>query len=125
MLRLGGKLAASAAAILLLTSCGGDDGGSGGGGASGGGSSGVGSSGGGSGGGGDNTNGVPGTAIEDYVSPNPESLSTGDVQKVIAQAAAQAKAAGTPATIAVVDRVGNVLAVFAMSGAPEIGRAHV
>ncbi len=46
------------------------------------------------------------------------SLSTADVQQVIAQAAAQANAQGDAATIAVVDRVGNVLAVFQMPGAP-------
>ncbi len=47
--------------------------------------------------------------------PAAESLSTADVQAVIAQAATQATAQGTPATIAVVDRVGNVLAVFKMT----------
>lgn len=40
-----------------------------------------------------------------------------DVQQVIAQAVAEAKARGASGTIAVVDRVGNVLAVFRMSGA--------
>ena len=49
--------------------------------------------------------------------PAAESLSVGDVQTVIARAAAQANAQGVPATIAVVDRVGNVLAVFRMPGA--------
>lgn len=52
-----------------------------------------------------------------YSVPAQRNLSTGDVQQVIAQAAAQATAQGTPATIAVVDRVGNVLAVFRMPGA--------
>jgi len=52
-----------------------------------------------------------------YAVPAQESLSASDVGKVIAQAAAQASAQGTPATIAVVDRVGNVLAVFRMPGA--------
>ncbi len=46
------------------------------------------------------------------------SLLTGtDVERVIAQAAAEAAARGQPATIAVVDRVGNVLGVFQMTGA--------
>lgn len=45
------------------------------------------------------------------------SLSTADVELVIAQAVAEAQARNTNATIAVVDRVGNVLAVFRMSGA--------
>ena len=44
-------------------------------------------------------------------------LSTTDVQRVIAQAAAEAAALQVPATIAVVDRVGNVLAVYRMDGA--------
>ncbi|MEE4287930.1 MAG: heme-binding protein [Erythrobacter sp.] len=53
-----------------------------------------------------------------YSVPAQEALSVADVQRVIAQAAAQANAQGAAATIAVVDRVGNVLAVFAMPGAP-------
>ncbi|WP_373509815.1 heme-binding protein, partial [Thiocapsa sp.] len=44
-------------------------------------------------------------------------LSVADVQRVIAQAVAEAKAQGVTATIAVVDRVGNVLAVFRMDSA--------
>jgi uncharacterized protein GlcG (DUF336 family) len=44
-------------------------------------------------------------------------LSDTDVQRVIAQAVGEAQARGAPATVAVVDRVGNVLAVFQMSGA--------
>ncbi len=44
-------------------------------------------------------------------------LTVEDVQRVIAQAANEALARKLPATIAVVDRVGNVLAVFRMSGA--------
>jgi uncharacterized protein GlcG (DUF336 family) len=43
------------------------------------------------------------------------SLSVGDVKKVLAQAIAQANALGVEATIAVVDRVGNVLAVHQMA----------
>lgn len=46
------------------------------------------------------------------------SLSAGDVQRAIAQSAAEAQARGVAAHIAVVDRVGNVLAVFSMPGAP-------
>ena len=45
-------------------------------------------------------------------------LSTAAVQQIIAQAAAEATAQGRPATIAVVDRPGNVLAVYQMAGAP-------
>ncbi|MFP6834516.1 MAG: heme-binding protein [Pseudomonadales bacterium] len=46
-------------------------------------------------------------------------LSVADVQLVIAQAVAEATAQGVQATIAVVDRVGNVLAVFRM-GDPAV-----
>lgn len=41
------------------------------------------------------------------------------VRQIIAQAAAEASALGAPAVISVVDRVGNVLAVYAMDGAPD------
>ncbi|MBK7042344.1 MAG: heme-binding protein [Rhodanobacteraceae bacterium] len=44
-------------------------------------------------------------------------LSVADVQKVIAQAVNEAQAQNQPATIAVVDRVGNVLGVYRMTGA--------
>ncbi len=47
----------------------------------------------------------------------PTSLSVTDVEAVIAQAVAEAQALGVDATIAVVDRVGNVLGVFRMNGA--------
>ncbi|HXI88268.1 MAG TPA: heme-binding protein, partial [Parvularculaceae bacterium] len=50
--------------------------------------------------------------------PALENLSTTEVQRIIAQAAAEAEARSTPATIAIVDRVGNVLAVYRMNGAP-------
>jgi uncharacterized protein GlcG (DUF336 family) len=53
-----------------------------------------------------------------YVAPAQESLSTSDVGLIVARAAAQAKADGKPAVISVVDRVGNVLALFRMTGAP-------
>ena len=44
-------------------------------------------------------------------------LSTTDVEKIISQAVGEAQARGARGTIAVVDRVGNVLAVFRMTGA--------
>jgi uncharacterized protein GlcG (DUF336 family) len=47
-------------------------------------------------------------------------LAISDVQTVIAQAVNEAQAQGKPATIAVVDRVGNVLAVYKMLGAPAL-----
>ena len=54
--------------------------------------------------------------------PAQESLSVAEVQTIIAQAAAQANSQGDAANIAVVDRVGNILAVFAMPGAPANAR---
>jgi uncharacterized protein GlcG (DUF336 family) len=48
---------------------------------------------------------------------SPNALTVSDVQQVIAQAVAEAQARGAKATIAVVDRVGNVLGVFKMNGA--------
>jgi uncharacterized protein GlcG (DUF336 family) len=47
----------------------------------------------------------------------PTQLTIADVETTIAQAVAEAQARGTAATIAVVDRVGNVLSVFRMNGA--------
>ena len=44
-------------------------------------------------------------------------LTEDDVKKVIAQAVAQAEASGLKATIAVVDKEGNILGVFRMTGA--------
>ncbi len=46
-------------------------------------------------------------------------LSVADVQTIMAQAVQEASARGTPATIAVVDRVGNVLGVFRMKDAAD------
>jgi uncharacterized protein GlcG (DUF336 family) len=47
----------------------------------------------------------------------PTNLGAAEVHQVIAQAVQEAQARATPATIAVVDRAGNVLAVFRMTGA--------
>lgn len=47
----------------------------------------------------------------------PTAQATDDVERFIAQAAAEAAAHGIAATIAVTDRVGNVLAVYRMDGA--------
>jgi uncharacterized protein GlcG (DUF336 family) len=54
-----------------------------------------------------------------YVLPAAEALSVADVQQVIAQAVAEARARNLPSVIAVTDRVGNVLAVYSMSGARQ------
>lgn len=48
---------------------------------------------------------------------SPTALTVADVQQAIAQAVAEAQARNAKATIAVVDRVGNVLGVFRMTGA--------
>jgi len=95
-------LAAAFAPMLVLAGCGGDSG-SGGGAPP--------SSGGGSGGGGGGT-----TAL--YTPPAQVALSSTEVSQIIARAAAQANGSGNPAVISVVDRVGNVLALFRMNGAP-------
>ena len=48
---------------------------------------------------------------------NPNALTITDVQQVIAQAVTEAQTRNAKATMAVVDRVGNVLGVFKMNGA--------
>lgn len=95
------------AVALLLTSCGGGSESSGGGG------------------------GVPtptpsptaSATPQDLTAPAQEALTAAEVGKIVAQAAAQAQADGRPAVIAVADRVGNVLALFRMTGAPA--SAHI
>lgn len=52
-----------------------------------------------------------------YGVPAAESLSVADVQSIIAHAADEAHKRNLPAVIVVVDRVGNVLAAFHMTGA--------
>jgi uncharacterized protein GlcG (DUF336 family) len=47
----------------------------------------------------------------------PTALSVAEVERIVSQAAGEAQARGAPATIAVADRSGNVLAVFRMTGA--------
>ncbi len=65
---------------------------------------------------------TPGPAAPTYSLPAAESLSAADVQKVLAQAIAEARARNLPAVIAVTDRVGNVLAVYSMAGARTTAR---
>ena len=60
-----------------------------------------------------------------YKAPALEALTIADVQRIIAQAAGEARARGAKATIAVVDRVGNVLAVYRMTGAGTTMRINV
>ena len=57
---------------------------------------------------------TPGTV---FAVPAAEALTTADVGRILAQAAEEAAARSLPATIAVTDRVGNVLAVYNMTGA--------
>lgn len=65
-----------------------------------------------SGGGGSGPAAPPTAIVEKY-------LTTTDVESVIARAAAEAKARNLAAHISVVDRVGNVLAIFRMTGAAD------
>jgi len=60
----------------------------------------------------------PATGV--FTQPAALALSATDVQQVIAQSVAEAQARGTPAVISVTDRVGNVLAVYRMTGAPSM-----
>ncbi|HEY5072273.1 MAG TPA: heme-binding protein [Caulobacteraceae bacterium] len=53
-----------------------------------------------------------------YPVPAAEALAVVDVQQIVAQSVAEAQARGAPAVVAVTDRLGNVLAVYAMTGAP-------
>lgn len=61
---------------------------------------------------------TPPTSGRLFADPAAESLSIAEVQQILAQAVGEAQARGLPGTIAVVDRVGNVLAVFAMNNTP-------
>ncbi|MCC5870853.1 MAG: heme-binding protein [Gammaproteobacteria bacterium] len=63
--------------------------------------------------------GTAGSNCAGSCADTPTILTADDVQRVIAQAATEAAAHNAPATIAVVDRVGNVLAVYRMAGAPR------
>ena len=54
-----------------------------------------------------------------FADPAQVALTSGNVQQILAQGVAEAQARGIKATFAVVDRVGNVLAVFVMNGANQ------
>ncbi|MCB2067400.1 MAG: heme-binding protein [Erythrobacter sp.] len=60
---------------------------------------------------------TPSTSTNPFPAPAQESLTSAEVGTVLAQAVAEAQARGLPSIITVVDRVGNVLAVFRMNGA--------
>jgi uncharacterized protein GlcG (DUF336 family) len=57
-----------------------------------------------------------------YTPPAQVSLSVGEVQQIMAQAVGEAQRRNLPSYIAVTDRVGNVLGVFRMNGAPATTR---
>jgi uncharacterized protein GlcG (DUF336 family) len=59
----------------------------------------------------------PPPPTSNYAVPAQEALTQSDVETVLARAINEAQGRSLPATIAIVDRVGNVLAVFAMAGA--------
>lgn len=65
---------------------------------------------------------APPPAGQVFSVPAAESLSAAEVGTIIAQAAAEARSRNAAATIAVTDRVGNVLGVFAMPGAGATAR---
>jgi uncharacterized protein GlcG (DUF336 family) len=81
---------------------------------------------GGCGGGGSGTTGVSTSGVSTTAPTNPAAPAAGtspnltesDVNTIVLQAINEATARGAPATIAVVDRVGNVLTVAQMPGAP-------
>lgn len=92
---------ASALALMLLSACGGGGGSSSGGGTA-----------------APTPAPSPGSQVGSiYTAPAQEALSVAEVQRIIVQAAGEADARKKPAVIAVVDRVGNVLAVYNMNGA--------
>ncbi len=95
------KRAAASIALLLLNACGGGAG-------AGGGAGGVAAT------PAPSPSASPGAV---YAAPAREALTVAEVQRIIAQAAGEAEARRLPAVIAVVDRVGNVLAVYNMNGA--------
>ena len=57
-----------------------------------------------------------------YAIPAQAALTSAEVGQIVARAVAQADSLSRPATLAVVDRVGNVLAVFRMTGAAATAR---
>ena len=62
---------------------------------------------------------LPG-GCDGHCADTPTRLEVADVQGTIARAVGEAAARGASATIAVVDRIGNVLAVFRMNGADTL-----
>lgn len=63
------------------------------------------------------TGGIEGSGCTGFCGDTPTRLEVADVERILAQAVAEATARGAAATVAVVDRSGNVLGVFRMNGA--------
>ncbi|HWL46381.1 MAG TPA: heme-binding protein, partial [Sphingomonadaceae bacterium] len=70
------------------------------------------------------TPGTP-TPTSFYTAPDAVALTSDEVGRILAQAVGEAQAQGLPSVIAVVDRVGNVLAVYRMDGANPIAAIPV
>lgn len=100
-----GGIALLASAALVLSGCGGG-----------------GTSGGGGGGPSPTPTPSPSATGGLFTPPAQEALSVAEVQRIVAQAAGEATARGLPSWIVVTDRVGNVLASFRMTGAPDLAR---
>jgi uncharacterized protein GlcG (DUF336 family) len=64
--------------------------------------------------------GLTGGGCTGFCADTPTRLEVAEVEQVLAQAVAEAGARGAAATIAVVDRSGNVLGVFRMNGADTL-----
>lgn len=69
------------------------------------------------GGGGGSTSSSSGSTCNFNIASTPQSLTVAEVEQLIAQAIQASNSVGAQSTIAVVDRVGNVLGVFKMAGA--------
>ena len=63
------------------------------------------------------TSGTPISCSGGCAAATPVALTVAEVNRILSQAVQEAQARGAPATIAVTDRSGNVLAVFKMTGA--------
>ncbi|HEY5711901.1 MAG TPA: hypothetical protein VIT38_08405, partial [Allosphingosinicella sp.] len=59
---------------------------------------------------------TPQPAAAIFQTPQQENLTVADIQRIIAQGVGEAQAQGQPSGFVVIDRVGNVLAVFVMNG---------
>ena len=63
---------------------------------------------------------TPTTPASFYARPDAVALTSDEVSRIVAQGVGEAQARGLPSVISVVDRVGNVLAVYRMNGANPI-----